>query len=337
LRSTNLAGLGFAEAGAAWLESRKPYLSAKTIHEYGLNLKTLGIFFGEMKLAEITPDQIRIFQRMRLQSCGPFTINHECSVLQQMLKRIGRWPEIAPDFQALPLPKEKRGRALSDQQKARLIQLAADNPNWQAAYLFTLISINTSAGPKETATLRLKDIHLEERTIYVQPGGAKNVHRVRRIPLNDEAFKGVQMALLRAQDLGAVEPEHYLFPFRLKRNKFDPARHQTTFKTAWRKLIAAAQIPGFRAYDLRHHAITTLLENPKVSEETAESIAGHISREMKKAYSHIRLEAQRDAVEALIAPKKKVEKHPPPTEKKEDMRDLAREFLKAMTDLLKTG
>ena len=37
-------------------------------------------------------------------------------------------------------------------------------------------------------------------------------------------------------------------------------------------------------YDLRHHAITALLENPHVSEETVEAIAGHISREMKKRY-----------------------------------------------------
>lgn len=337
MRSTNLAGLGFAEAGAAWLESRKPYLSAKTIHEYNLNLKTLGVFFGEMKLSEISSDQIRMFQRMRLQTCGPFTINHECSVLQQMLKRIGRWPEIAGDYQALPLPKEKRGRALQDEQKATLLKLAAENPNWQAAYLFTLISINTTAGPKETATLRLKDLHLDQRTIHVQPGGAKNVHRVRRIPLNDEAFRGVEMALARAKELGAVEPEHYLFPFRIKRNKFDPTRHQTTFKTAWRKLIVAAGIPGFRAYDLRHHAITTLLENPKVSEETAESIAGHISREMKKGYSHIRLEAQREAVEALIAPKKQAPKRLPQAEKTADAKNLARDFLKALTDLLQTG
>jgi hypothetical protein len=30
-------------------------------------------------------------------------------------------------------------------------------------------------------------------------------------------------------------------------------------------------------YDLRHHAITSLLENPKISDQTAEALAGHIS------------------------------------------------------------
>jgi len=52
-------------------------------------------------------------------------------------------------------------------------------------------------------------------------------------------------------------------------------------------------------YSFRHHAITKLLENPDVSEEVAEALAGHISHQMKKRYSHIRMEARRAAVEAL--------------------------------------
>jgi len=334
VRSSVLTGLRFADAAKVWLETRKPYLSPKTIHEYGLNIRTLTAFFGEMELAEISGDQIRAYQQMRLKICGPFAINHECSVLQQMLKRIGRWPELATEYQALPLPKEKRGRVLRDEQRVKLLQVAKSNPNWEAAYLFTVISVNTSAGPKETATLRLKDVDLERRLLQIQPEGAKNVHRIRGIPLNAEAMAGVEQALRRAKSLGSVEPEHYLFPFRIHRAKFDPTRHQTTFKTAWRRLIVAAGIPGFRAYDLRHHAITVLLENPKVSEETAESIAGQISREMKKRYTHVRLEAQRQAVEALSATKKPSSKSL--KSESEDV-DLARDFLKAIGSLLKSA
>jgi integrase len=53
------------------------------------------------------------------------------------------------------------------------------------------------------------------------------------------------------------------------------------------------------AYSFRHYAITKLLENPDVSEETAEAIAGHISHCMKRRYSHTRVEVKRAAVEAL--------------------------------------
>ena len=133
----------------------------------------------------------------------------------------------------------------------------------------------------------------------MQPEGAKNEHRARPIPLNDEAFKAAKLAVSRAKRLGAVSPDHYLFPFRIHRSLFDPARHQTSFKGAWLRMVAAADLRGFRMYDLRHHAITVLLETPYVSDETVESIAGHISREMKKNYSHIRMDARRKAVSGL--------------------------------------
>jgi integrase len=333
--TASLTQVLFREAALLWLDSRRVYISAKTFHEYELNLKTLSRFFAEMTLREITPDMIRAYQKMRLSQCGPFAINHECSVLQQMLKRIGRWPEIAPDYQPLPLPKEKRGRALRDEQREVLLRVASSNPNWKAAYLFAVISVNTSAGPKETSTLRLKDIDLINKILTVQPGGAKNLHRIRRIPLNEEALAGVNLAIERAKALGSYQPDHYLFPFRIHRSRFDPTRRQTTFKTAWLKLIVAAGLPGFRMYDLRHHAITVMLENPEVSDETAEAIAGHISREMKKQYSHIRIEARRAAVEALnpkstLPPKK-------PCEKSTDNTLLAQQLLEMAGKLLKQG
>jgi hypothetical protein len=54
-------------------------------------------------------------------------------------------------------------------------------------------------------------------------------------------------------------------------------------------------------YDLRHTAITRLCEDPENSEEVIESIAGHITHQMKKRYCHIRVEARRAAL-ARLAP-----------------------------------
>ncbi len=335
LPTVALTQLPFPLAGAAWLETRRAYISPKTFHEYQMNIRTLAAFFGEMRLQEISADQIRAFQQMRRAKCGAFTINHECSVLQQMLKRIGRWTEIAPNYQALPLPKERRGRALQDEQKEHLFRIAAMNPNWEAAFLFALISVNTTAGPKETATLRLKDIDLERRVLVIQPEGAKNIHRIRPIPLNDEALRAVKLALARAERLGATLPEHYIFPFRIHRSRFDPTRHQTTFKTAWLRMVAAADLVGFRMYDLRHHAITVLLENPHVAPEVAESIAGHISREMQKRYSHVRMEKMREAVRTLSPPPKKPLQRVHRVKAEDGGGKLGREVLEALAKLLK--
>jgi integrase len=294
-----LEQMTFPLAAQAWLETRAGRISGKTFHEYELNIRTLSKFFGQTKLGEITAELIYDYQLSRREQCGPPSINHECSLLQQMLKRIGRWEGIAPRYEALPLSKKQRGQAMTTEEKERLFRVSATNPNWEAAFLFATISVNTTAGPKETATLRLKDLSLERRILSVQPEGAKNEHRVRPIPLNEEAFKAAKLALSRAKRLGSVSPDHYLFPFRIHRSLFDPTRHQTSFKGAWRKMTGAADLSRFRMYDLRHHAITALLEEPNVSEETVEAIAGHISREQKKVYSHVRMDARRKALSGL--------------------------------------
>jgi hypothetical protein len=83
---------------------------------------------------------------------------------------------------------------------------------------------------------------------------------------------------------------------------YDPRRHQRDFYKAWREITAEAGLFRFRLYDLRHTAITKLLENPEVSEETAEAIAGHVSHRMKKRYSHVRIEVRRAAVQAMSNP-----------------------------------
>jgi integrase len=183
--------------------------------------------------------------------------------------------------------------------------------NWDGVRLCALICINSTANPKEAFTLRLRDIDMKERKIAIHSGGAKNVHRIRPIPMNDELEAACKEALARAQSMGSFLPDHYVFPFRIHSALHDPTRHQTTFKTGWNKIKTESRkygldIAGLRLEDMRHHAITALLEDPNVSEETAESLAGHIGKKTKKFYSHVRIEAQRKAVEgALSYPPKK--------------------------------
>jgi hypothetical protein len=59
---------------------------------------------------------------------------------------------------------------------------------------------------------------------------------------------------------------------------------------------------GLRFHDLRHTAITVLAESD-ASEQTVMAIAGHVSRKMLEHYSHIRMDAKRRAVAALVSTK----------------------------------
>lgn len=298
IHTKTLEQLPLLEAGTAWLESRKPYIAESTYEEYLRHVKTFAKFFGDMRLTEIGHDEIRAYQQMRLGHAGGSAINKECSVLQQMLKRIGRWEEIQSNYQPLPLPKESSHRALSAQEIDKLCRAGASNPNWDVALCTFILSINTSCGPGELSHLRRMDVNWENLTFRVQPEGAKNEHRIRIIPLNATAERAMKYLWERGERLGSKQDHHYILPFRIKKNKYDPERPTGRWRYAWREMCARA---GIRAmpYDGRHTFITDLLSNPDVSEESCKALAGHVSERMLKRYSHQKIEVKRAAVEAL--------------------------------------
>ena len=65
IKTSDLAQLPFLQAARAWRESRKPYLGERTYLDYQHHIKTLGKFFGEMRLPEIDADRIRAYQKLR--------------------------------------------------------------------------------------------------------------------------------------------------------------------------------------------------------------------------------------------------------------------------------
>ena len=89
----------------------------------------------------------------------------------------------------------------------------------------------------------------------------------------------------------------------MKGTGFDPTKPMQSWRTAWRALTVDAGLPGLRFHDLRHHCITRLAE-AGVPDHTLMAIAGHVSREMLEHYSHIRMDAKRDAVASLDGPKR---------------------------------
>ena len=97
-----------------------------------------------------------------------------------------------------------------------------------------------------------------------------------------------------------------MFPFG-KPQPTDPTRCTTTLKTVWSSIRAEAKV-DCRLHDLRHTALTKMAE-AGVPESTMLALAGHMSRAMLERYSHIRMAAKGEAVEALsLTPKAMPEK-----------------------------
>lgn len=299
---TSLLAVGFSTAAHLWLKTREGHIAPRTLVDYARYVKTLSAFFGEMRLNEITPDQIRAYQQMRQATCSGQVVNKEICILSQMRQRIG---QPLRDYQPLRVAKdwESPGRALSESEDVRLtaaFKAAADHPQWIVAACASLLSKNTTAGPGEILALRMKDVELdaEPPRITIPPMGAKNIRRSRVIPLNETAKWAAERLWNRALDCGAFSGEHYLIPYRNRDHSYDPTRPGKGWKSALRELLAVSGIK-MRAYDFRHHAVTKLLENPEVSEQTAVAMAGWISPRMKRRYSHTRMVALAVAAAAL--------------------------------------
>ena len=96
-----------------------------------------------------------------------------------------------------------------------------------------------------------------------------------------------------------THPEHYVWYAR-QWERFDPTNPVKKWDTAWRNLRHKAGLPKLRFHDLRHTIITELAE-AGVPDHVMESISGHLSRRMLEHYSHVRIEAKREVLDALDA------------------------------------
>ena len=299
----------FEKAAQEWQEIRQgERLAENTRRIERERLKPLLAAFRGKRLGEFTLEDIEAYRRERLAKVGPRTINLEIKVLRMVLQRAKCWGRLADEYKPLKENSRGPGVALTSEEEQRLFAAAARNPLWEAAYLAALVAVNTTMRSVEIRNLRLNDVDLLNRTVTVRREGTKTDAGSRVIPLNETAYWAFSRLLERARLLGATDEEHYLFPsFRFRCTTgdrstedtgYDPTRPVKTWRTAWRSLKRAAGLPTLRFHDLRHTSITKLAE-AGVPDHVLMAIAGHISPNMVRHYSHVRDQAKRKAVEAM--------------------------------------
>ncbi len=316
--------LKFREAAAQFLEDRKPRLAALSVRTEKERFKALNKKFGDTQVRHIKPEDILAHIRDRKAGgISNATVNRELDILRGVLKKAKRWYLFSDEIRPLPL-RERVGRALTPDEKLRLLKVAASREDWETAYYAGVLALNTTMRGCEIKALRWCDVDLIDRTITVRRSKTEAGERV--IPLNADAYCAVLSLYRRSKKLGDVLPDHYVF-FSCEHGHVDPKAPQKGWRTAWRNLTRAVTCPkcgllqspndkcaakkcgehikdvkspikGLRFHDLRHHAITELAES-QTSDSTIMAIAGHVSQKMLAHYSHVRLQAKRSALDAL--------------------------------------
>ena len=106
--------------------------------------------------------------------------------------------------------------------------------------------------------------------------------------------------LERAKTLGAWHPEHYIFPFRVKKGTYDVTRPASPYfiRSAFRSMREVTGLEWLQPRNFRNQVITKLFE-AGTPDETIMSIAGHQSIKMSRYYSRIRITAKAEALNAI--------------------------------------
>jgi integrase len=278
-----LAEVAIQRPGSARKTAEKPGGDPRKSWE-GAILEPARLLFEGKRLNQITADDIRTYQSTRLsEGKHPATINHEVKGLLRLLKRAKLASYIRDDVKLLSIRRASR----------------------------QMLTANTSMRPVELRRLRWEDVDPFQRLLTVRLSKTDAGSRV--IPINDEAYSAIEALKLRADNLKAYAPEYFVFP--RQKPRLDPTRPIWNWRTAWRSLRQAAaqgneakgiqampRLAKLRYYDLRHQAITEMLE-AGIPEGVIREVAGHVDPEMTRHYSHPRLEARRAAVQVLAAVK----------------------------------
>ena len=254
---------------------------------------------GARMLVNVNEQTVKEFQDKRLEEkAAPKTINEEVGFLLRLLGDIGGLLRVRLRKKKLLKLKVRKtvGKAYDADEKARLIA-AAKEARSPHIYLALMLAQNTGLRSAEIKNMTWRQIHLDER--YLAVGRSKTeAGEGRTIPLNSALHQALaSYAGWYTERFGDVRPEWYIFPFGGPRPN-DPTKPVTTLKTAWRNLRISAGVSG-RWHDNRHTLITELAERG-AGDQTIMDIAGHVSKQMLKHYSHIRMEAKRTALESIL-------------------------------------
>ncbi|HKV93070.1 MAG TPA: tyrosine-type recombinase/integrase [Candidatus Angelobacter sp.] len=298
-----LRTLPFEEAAKYWLEIKKLYSKKpRTIEMYEWYIRNLEKAFAGVLLAQIHIGHFMEYQRQRRLSAGTSCVNHELNTLAQILKAADLWDLIEKHYKPLPAPNWTPPKVLTAEEEEKFFRVASSNPDWSVVYWAVSLTNNTSAMGVELRYLQLKHIFLEQEppTIHIPDSKVKNEFRARVVPLNAVAAKQVGRIVERAKKLGAWHPDHYVFPFRVKKGSYDVTKPASPFflRSAFKSMRKVTGLEWLKPRNFRNQVITKLFESG-APDETIMSIAGHQSIRMSRYYSRIRITAKAEALNAI--------------------------------------
>jgi integrase len=288
----------FERASREWLENRAS-IEASTRETYQHALKHLLAFFSNWLICDIEARDVTAYkEHRRAESAAGATVKKEFAILACILADHGQWHKIRRKVKS-PDEKTSVGRALLPDEEARLLQAASQvglkQGHWSPIYTVTVLGLNTGLRHSEVRQLRWEKVDMVRRVLVagVKTDAGKN----RTVPLTQPVWAALELWASRFPNR---KPSDYCFPA-CENGQINPSKPIASWRTAWQRACRVAGLPGLRYHDLRHNAVTKLLENGKPMATVAELLgwAPSTTYRMAKRYGHIRPDAKRQALESI--------------------------------------
>jgi integrase len=289
---------GLSDAIGAYLDAKRMRCSPRTIELEEERLSLVKKHFGDVPLSAITASAIAEFQRTRHEAgIANRTINMDVGVLSraQVLRPMASAGR--PRSQSHGTTASSRPR-LDSRRTQAAVPISRVKPRVGARVLRRdrrRQHVDAAGRGQVPSPMRRRSRQAPPARPAQQERDELPGHPAQRVGHIEAAARMFE----RADLLGHTEPEHYLWPA-CQWGRYDPTKLMLKWDTAWRALRDEAGLHGLRFHDLRHTVITELAEMG-VADHVLESISGHLSRRMLEHYSHIRIDAKRQALDALDA------------------------------------
>lgn len=249
---------------------------------------------GDYSLAAITPQLIADYRDQRLAVPSPKTgkplssssVRLELALLSHLFTvAIQEWG-IGLTYNPLSVvrkPKLPKGRdrRITAQEHARLLAECAKHSN-PMLYWAVALAIETGMRRGEIIELKRSQVDLRRRVIHLpktKNGTARNV------PLTKTAARILEQGInfpVRPSDTDLIFWGN-------ARDKTSNERKPYDFTEAWEEARKKAGLADLRFHDLRHEAVSRLVE-AGLSDQEVSAISGHKSMQMLKRYTHLRAE-----------------------------------------------
>jgi len=242
-------------------------------------------FLGKYSMAALSSDLVAAYRDHRI-AAGKSnnTVRIELALLSNLFTiAIQEWG-LGLTFNPVaairkPSPGKGRDRRLSQAEEKRLLQAVDQHSNPMLGWIVR-IAIDTGMRQSEILNLRTPQVDLASRVARLTD--TKN-NSARTVPLTKGAASAFMAALQNPLRPKTSDLIFFGEPGR------DGVCRPYQFAKIWAGIKESVQIEDLHFHDLRHEAVSRLVERGLSDQEVA-SISGHKSMQMLRRYTHLRAE-----------------------------------------------